>query len=160
MSASPAKQAQVADRRAKAIAMYLAGADWQGIADALGYASRGAAHTDVTRALKANREAEAEKVQELRNVENLRLNRLQAAFWPKALKGDTKAAEIVLKCVAGRGRINGTDAPVRAELTGAGGGPIAFTAPEMDEFEALLTAGDVTTPALAADLEDAGGDGD
>lgn len=140
MSASKAKQAQVADRRAKAIAMYLAGADWQAIADALGYASRGAAHTDVTRALHANLQVEAEQVAEFRNVETLRLNRLQAAFWPKALKGDPKAAEVVLKCIAGRSKLNGVDAPVRTEVTGADGGPLAFQRVDAAELEALISA--------------------
>jgi hypothetical protein len=118
MSASKAQQAATAERRAKACAMRLAGADWQTIADALGYSSRGAAHTDVTRSLKANRKAEAGQAEELRQLTVARYDRLQAAFWPKALKGDPKAAEVVLKCLAGRAKIEGVDAPAKVEHSG------------------------------------------
>jgi hypothetical protein len=119
MPASKAKQAEVAARRAKAIAMKIAGADWQTIADALGYASRGAAHTDVTRALEANHKAEAEQVDTLRDVETQRLDRLQAAFWSKAVnERDPKAAEVILKCVAARAKLLGVEAPVKTEHSG------------------------------------------
>lgn len=118
MPASRARRAATSERRAKAIAMHIAGADWQAIADALGYASRGAAHTDVTRALEANRKAEAEQVEALRQLTVLRYDRLQAAYWPKALKGDVKAAEVVLKCLAGRAKIEGVDAPAKVEHSG------------------------------------------
>lgn len=118
MPASRARQAATAERRTKAIAMRIAGADWQAIADALGYSDRGAACKDVTRALAANRKAEAEQVDELRQMTVMRYDRLQAAFWPKALKGDPKAAEVVLKCLAGRAKIEGVDAPAKVEHSG------------------------------------------
>lgn len=118
MPASRAQQAATAERRAKAIAMRIAGADWQAIADTLGYSDRAAAHKDVTRALEANRKVEAEQVEQLREWTVMRYDRLQAAFWPKALKGDVKAAEVVLKCLAGRAKIEGTEAPVKQQVGG------------------------------------------
>lgn len=116
MPASKAQQAATADRRAKAIALHLAGMDWQAIADQLGYASRGAAHTDVTRALKANLTAEAEQVEEMRYTVSLRLERLQAAMWPKAVKGDTKAADTCLKLIQQWCKIHGIEAPTQIAL--------------------------------------------
>ncbi|WP_411092298.1 hypothetical protein [Streptomyces sp. 049-1] len=99
MSASKAKRAQVAERRTKAIAMVLAGVDYDTIAERLGYASRGAAHTDVDRALSANLTSLKDKAQQLREVQAMRYQRLLAAVWPKALKGDLKAVETAARLV-------------------------------------------------------------
>lgn len=115
---SKAKQAEVSERRRRAVAMRLAGMDWQSIADQLGYNSRGAACQDVTRALERNRREEAAAVEELRQVTVMRYDTLQAAFWPQALEGDVKAAEIVLKCIAGRAKIEGIEAPSKIEHSG------------------------------------------
>ncbi|MBA9005964.1 hypothetical protein [Thermomonospora cellulosilytica] len=116
MSASKAQQAATAERRRKAIAMRIAGVDWQSIADQLGYASRGAACTDVTRALKANRRAEAQEVELLRDIEGQRLDRLQAAYWAPALKGDHRSAEVILRVMAQRARLEGLEAPTRVSV--------------------------------------------
>lgn len=119
MGASKAQRAKAAEKRAKAIAMRLAGADWNTIANTVGYASPGAAYTAVDEALKANLRQQDQKVEELRQLTVMRYDRLQAAFWPKALKGDPKAAEVVLKCLAGRERVEGTAAPTKTEHTGS-----------------------------------------
>lgn len=111
-----AKRAQVAQRRAQAIALRVAGMDWQAIADRLGYSSRGAACQDVGRAMEKHRAEEAAQVEMLRHIVGQRLDRLQAAYWPSALKGDTKAADIVLKVLAQRAKHEGTDAPQRMEV--------------------------------------------
>lgn len=160
MPASKAQRATAAEKRKKAVALALAGMDWQSIADQTGYASPGAACTAVNEALKIHLREQNELVEELRAVEIARYDRLQAAFWPKAItEKDPKAAEVVLKCIAGRTKLTGTEMPARTELTGPGGGPIALAATSMDEFEALLAAGDITTPA-DPDSASAGDDGD
>jgi hypothetical protein len=99
MSASKAKRAQVAERRTRAIGMVLAGVDYDTIAERLGYASRGAAHTDVDRALSASLTNLKDKAQQLREVQAMRYQRLLAAVWPKALKGDLKAVETAARLV-------------------------------------------------------------
>lgn len=160
MPASKAQRAAAAAKRKKAVALALAGMDWQSIADQTGYASPGAACTAVNEALKINLREQSELVEELRAVEIARYDRLQAAFWPKAIsEKDPKAAEVVLKCIAGRNKLTGTEAPLRTEHSGPGGGPIALTGAQMDEFEAILTAGDVTASSTA-DRQGAGDDGD
>lgn len=116
MPASKAQQAAVAERRSKAIAMRLAGADWDVITERLGYKDRNTACKDIRRALAAHRKEEAAQVEELRQVEALRLDRLQAAHWPKALKGDKPSSEIVLKCIAQRARLQGAEAPARVSV--------------------------------------------
>lgn len=118
MSASKAQQAVTAERRKKAIALKIAGLDYQAIADQLGYADRAAAYVDIDRALKKNLDEEAEQVALLRHITVQRYDRLQAAWWPKALKGDAKAAEIVLKVMAQRAKIEGTEAPAQVDVSG------------------------------------------
>lgn len=55
-------------------------------------------------------------VEQLRELENLRLDRLQAAHWAKALEGDDKATSQVLKISQQRSRINGLYAPTKIEM--------------------------------------------
>lgn len=118
MSGEPAaKRAAVAERRVKAINLRLAGVDWQTIADKLGYTSRGAACQDVTRAFEQRRKAEGRAAEEMRHVETERLDRLQAAVWGRALKGDLKAVETVLRIMARRALLNGLDAPTKADTS-------------------------------------------
>jgi hypothetical protein len=116
MSASRAKRAQVAERRAKAIAMVLAGVDYETIADRLGYASRGAAHTDVDRALAAYLTDLKTEAGQLRETQAMRYQRLLAAVWPKALKGDLKAAETAARLVDRIVKLWGLAAPDRLDV--------------------------------------------
>ncbi|TDC28494.1 hypothetical protein E1211_27815 [Micromonospora sp. 15K316] len=118
MGVSKAKQAEVSERRRKAISLKLAGLSWQAVADQLGYRSRGAACQDVSRALEQYRRDEAQQVEMLRHVEGERYDRLQAAFWPKALQGDPKSADVILKVMAGRSKLFGLDAPAKVQHSG------------------------------------------
>lgn len=143
MPASKAQQATTAKRRAQAIALRLAGMDFETIADRLNYANRQAATRDFHRAIAAARLEERQAVENLREVEGQRLDRLQAAVWAKAIKGDLKAVETVLKVIAQRSRLLGLDAPVKTELTGPGGGPMQIgtvTAAELNRL--IATAGE------------------
>lgn len=112
-----AKRAQVAERRTRAIELRLAGTDWQTVADTLGYSDRGAAHKDVTRALKANLAAEAEQIEEMRYTVGLRLEQLQSVMWPKAVKGDARAADTCLKIIQQWCKLYGLEAPTQVALT-------------------------------------------
>lgn len=116
MPASKAQRAATAARRAKAISMRLAGADYETIARTLGYASRGAAHTDITRALEQYVTEGRVSAEVLREQELRRLDRLQATLWPQALQGDTKVIETVLRIIDRRCRILGLNAPERHEV--------------------------------------------
>lgn len=110
MPASKAQQAATAARRTKAIALRLAGVDFETIADRLDYASRQAAAKDVRRALEEYRAEESAAVEAWRELEGQRLNRLQAAAWSAAVKGDLKAIETVLKVMAQRSKLLGLEA--------------------------------------------------
>jgi hypothetical protein len=115
MPASRAQQAKTAERRQKAIAMRLAGADWDTIAARLGYASKGAACTDVTRAME---KAAAEALRDadvLRHIELSRLDRLQVGLWTRAAGGELDAIGTVLSIIDRRVRLLGLNAPVKVE---------------------------------------------
>lgn len=116
MPASKAQQTAVAERRAKAIQMRLAGVDWDVITDRLGYRDRNHACKDVRRALAAHRKQEAADADEMRQVVGMRYERLIAALWPKALKGDTKAAETAGRMNERLGRLYGVEAPRRVNV--------------------------------------------
>src|SRR5690349_20330561 len=99
MPASKAQRARTAERRSKAIALKLAGAEWDQIATSLGYADRGAACKDDTRALEAYVAEGRAGAEVLRETELLRLDRIQRGLWPQAVAGDTKAADTVLRVI-------------------------------------------------------------
>jgi len=169
MPTPKAKRAQVADRRQKAITLRLAGMDWQSIADRLGYADRGAACKDVARALETNLAEQSQAADTLREVESLRLDRLQAAAWPSAVKGDLKAIETVLKVIDRRVKLQGLDMPLRAELSGPDGGPMQLQHANLAKLYDLIdAAGDedpdddltpITGPSPTGDDEEPDDDG-
>jgi len=135
MPASRAQQAKTAERRRQAIQMRLAGADWDVIADRLDYASRGAACTDVTRAME---KAAAEAIRDadvLRQIELERINRLQVAYWTKATAGDTDAAKVVQWCIERRSKLTGLDAPIKHQVATIGAIEAAIA-----ELEAQMAA--------------------
>jgi hypothetical protein len=111
--ASKAQRAKTAERRAKAIALRLAGLDYPVIAQRLGYSSRQAAAKDVERALATNLAEVGRSADELREIELMRLDRLQAAAWQKAVTngGDLRAIDTVLRIIDRRCKLLGLDGP-------------------------------------------------
>lgn len=104
------------ERQTKAVALRLAGLDFANIAQQLGYSNRAAAVADVQDAISARVEDGTRSIDELREVELLRLDRLQSAAWAKALSGDNKSIELVLKILDRRCKLLGLDAPAQVEV--------------------------------------------
>lgn len=123
MPASRAQRTKTAERRSQAVKLRIAGADWETIARTCGYASRGAACTDVTRAME-NATAEATRNADvLRHLELARLDRLQQAFWAAAIgggEGANEAARTVLGIIDRRCRLLGLSAPKKLEVVTLG----------------------------------------
>lgn len=156
MPASKVKQALVSKRRTQAIALRMAGMDYATIAERLDYGSPQAASKDLFRALRSYREEEEAKVDEWRQLESQRLDRLQAAAWAKALQGDLKAIETVLKVISQRSKLLGLDMPLRAEVSGPNGGAVPLGAPSLAQLRDLIrTAGDPDTDLVEGDPDDA-----
>lgn len=116
MPASKAQRAATAERRSKAVAMRLAGIDYDTIATRLGYSDRGAACKDINRALEANVAEQNRQADVLRQQELQRLDRLQAGVWTAAASGDTKAVDTALRIIDRRCKLLGLDAPQRHEV--------------------------------------------
>jgi hypothetical protein len=109
MPASAAQRAAAAEKRAKAVSLRVAGADWQTIADTLGYASRGAACATVGRALQQSNHEANWGADQLRQIELARLDRLQRAMWQQAIQGDPRSADTALKIIDRRIKLMGLD---------------------------------------------------
>jgi len=86
----------------------LAGASWDEIAKALGYASGSTAHTTVKRAMTIA-EVAKQSAQELMELDLERLDMLQLVVWRQARQGDLKAIETVLKIMGTRAKYLGLD---------------------------------------------------
>lgn len=58
----------------------------------------------------------AESVNQLRDMENQRLNTAQAAIWPKVLEGDIPALAGLLRIMERRAKLNGLDMPIKTQV--------------------------------------------
>lgn len=92
--------------------MMLAGLTYEQIAAELKVSVSGA--KDIVRRTLAR--AEQRNVEEMRTLENERLDRAQAAIWAQVLRGDLKAVDSFLKISAQRARLNNLNAPLKVEL--------------------------------------------
>ena len=161
---SKLKTDEVTVRRTKLLELRRKGVryDDQRVED-LGYNSPSAARKDVVRALEAHRAEEAAEIGLYRQQENERLDALLEAAWPRATQPspvfdkernvvgeelDMRAVDTVLRLMDRRAKLNGLDMPVKAEVTGADGGPLQLGPATSAELEALIGLGQTTpTPA-------------
>lgn len=140
MPASRAQRAATAKRRTEAVAMRIAGAEYETIAEALGYADRAAAHKDITRALEAAVIEQTATVEVHRAEELKRLDALMVKAWAvlerqhitvshgRVVRGDTtdepllddgptlSAIDRILKIQERKAKFLGLDAPQRHEV--------------------------------------------
>ncbi len=106
-----AKQIEQA-RRIQALTYRLAGYSLEQIASQMGTTPN-----NITRWLDDVLEKTASRnADRMRELENLRMDRLQAAYWTKALEGDEKSANMIMKISQHRSRINGLYAPTKIEM--------------------------------------------
>lgn len=133
MGASPRQRMSAVERRIQALQLHLAAVDYRTIAKQVGYADASAARRAIERAIEESITRGQEDIDAIRLREVMRYNRLQAAHWGKAIKGDTKASDVVLKCMQGRERLQGLAAPKRINVEAEKLG---------DEILAILADGD------------------
>ncbi|MFT7025363.1 MAG: hypothetical protein ACJA07_004486 [Rhodococcus sp. (in: high G+C Gram-positive bacteria)] len=84
------------------------GHTWAEIAEAEGYTDESGARHAAGRLVD---KMEVADVAEHRALEGARLDELHKAHWPAALKGDIKAAELILKILDRRARLFGLNMP-------------------------------------------------
>ena len=102
-----------AERKRNALELRLAGASYRDIADAL-QVSPATALQDCKEALA---DIPAQQADEMRTVELSRLDRLQRAVWPRAIKGDLQAVDRAIKIIDRRAKLFGLDAPQQVQIT-------------------------------------------
>lgn len=124
---APGAREAAAERRVKALELRKAGASYRQIGRTLGVSEK-TAHGDVHRALAHLAQLETETATALRTLELARLDALYTGHFSRAVAGDDKAARICIAIQERRARLLGLDAPVRTELTGKDGAPLAFCA--------------------------------
>ncbi len=112
------RRIEEAQRRRRALELRVAGATYEEIAEALGYVSRGTAWKAVWRAY---REGLRDPAEHLRELETERLDRLQKAWWTKALGGDVSAFRYLLRLMERRAKLLGLDAPTKIAPTDPSG---------------------------------------
>lgn len=110
---SNSKEYDRAERKRNALELRLAGASYRDIAQALGI-SPATAMQDCKEALA---DIPMQQADEMRTVELSRLDRLQRAVWPKAVKGDLQAVDRAIKIIDRRAKLFGLDAPQQVQIT-------------------------------------------
>ena len=104
-----------AERQRRALELRAQGWGYDRIAAKLGYRSRSGPWRAVNRALA---EVRVEAVNEMRTLENQRLDELWAGLWVRAaIMGDPPSASTALRVSESRRKLWGADAPDRLEIT-------------------------------------------
>jgi hypothetical protein len=129
-STSPARLKVILERQVQALEYRKMGYTFDQIANALGYAGAPGAYAAVQRSLLTVLRAPAEDVLQ---IELLRLDALFSKPYQAALQGDLMALTGCLSVMARKAKLLGLDAPVKQELSGPGGGPIASQVHQMSD---------------------------
>jgi AraC-like DNA-binding protein len=112
---SPTPEEKVAEREAKELKVLdlrRAGFTFQRIAEEVGYATPSGAQRALERIMSRNIPQAPE---EFRWQELDRLDRMQVALWPRAMKGDDRAIGTIVRLMERRARLVGIDAPTKIQ---------------------------------------------
>ncbi|MFI6485173.1 hypothetical protein ACIBH1_45195 [Nonomuraea sp. NPDC050663] len=104
-----AREVELAQRRYQAVQMRIAGVPLAIISERLGYSGPASVSKDIDRSLQRAAAQEHMASEHLLKLEIDRLDRVMAALWPKALKGDVQSCETILKTINRRSSLLGLD---------------------------------------------------
>ena len=138
---------ELVDKEVKVLELRRAGLTWQRIAEETGYADHTGAYAAYKRAIKRTMQQPAD---ELREQEVDRIDRLQLALWPKAMKGDERSISTIVRLMERRAKLLGLDAPTRIQqdvTTWTGDESIDRA---VRDLAALLTANDADSSGESA----------
>lgn len=99
-------------KEAKVLDLRRAGFTFQRIAEEVGYRQASGAQRAYNRIMARNIPQAPE---EHRQQELDRLDRMQVALWPRAMKGDDKAINTIIRLMERRARLVGIDAPTKIQ---------------------------------------------
>jgi len=103
---------ELVDREMKVLNFRRAGYTWQAIAEKTGYADHTGAYAAYKRAIQRTMQQPAD---ELREQELDRIDRLQLAAWPQAMKGDVRSILAIARLMERRAKLLGLDKPIKIE---------------------------------------------
>ena len=103
---------ELVDKETKVLELRRAGLTWQRIAEETGYADATGAYAAYKRVIKRTQQQPAD---ELREQEVDRIDRLQLALWPKAMKGSERAILAIVRLMERRARLLGLDTPIKIQ---------------------------------------------
>lgn len=109
---SDARRVAAAERRARVLALRKTGATYRDIALAEGM-SPGGAFKAVQQAI---RDIPKEAAEEMRAIEEQRLDNMHTAIWERALRGDAQAIDTVLRIMQARARLFGLNKEAEGTL--------------------------------------------
>jgi hypothetical protein len=106
------KAAELEAKELKVLELRRAGFTFQRIAEEVGYATPSGAQRALERIMTRN---VPQAPEEFRWQELDRLDRMQVALWPRAMKGDDRAIGTIVRLMERRARLVGIDAPQRIQ---------------------------------------------
>ena len=130
---------ELVDREIKVLELRRAGLTWQRISEEAGYADASGAYLAYKRAIKRTMQQPAD---ELREQELDRIDRLQLALWPKAMKGDNASINTIVRLMERRARLLGLDTPIKIQQDVVNWDGNESIDRAVRELAALLTAND------------------
>lgn len=123
----PSKTPDAVEKRERdATELMLAGANYSEIGRAIGL-HPSSARKMVLRIMADIAVEHKEKVEQLRELEVRRLDRLLMRVWSDAQGGNAQAQNTVLRIMERKAKLLGLDMPVQMEVASPGGGPLRVT---------------------------------
>ncbi len=116
VSKTASKKVNAVTKRQQALELRKKCYTYQEIADALG-CSRSGAYKYVSKALAELTEKVRNSADELRELENTRLDELWTKAYDRVQDGDLTAINTCIKISERRAKLNGLDSPVRSDIT-------------------------------------------
>ena len=138
---------ELVDREIKVLELRRAGLTWQRISEETGYADASGAYLAYKRAIKRTMQQPAD---ELREQELDRIDRLQLALWPKAMKGDNASVNTIVRLMERRARLLGLDTPIKIQQDVVNWDGNESIDRAVRELAALLTANDAISVSESA----------
>ena len=138
---------ELVDREIKVLELRRAGLTWQRISEETGYADASGAYLAYKRAIKRTMQQPAD---ELREQELDRIDRLQLALWPKAMKGDNASVNTIVRLMERRARLLGLDTPIKIQQDVVNWDGNESIDRAVRELAALLTANDAISISESA----------
>lgn len=103
-------------RQRRALEMYLAGSNLATIAEQLGWKDRASASRAVQAAMAQQEQLTPAQLEQARQLELTRLDKIWQAHYLNAMRGDARATDLLLKITDKRMRLLGLDQPVQAQV--------------------------------------------